>query len=71
MKAKLLTKIRKQITIQKKGTKFFLVDKFSNLENEFYDCVSYKDMLYQRRRRILSIAYKLYNYKRLLTKKGY
>ena len=71
MKARLLKKIRKEITIQKQGAKFFLVDKFLNIESEFYDCVDYKEMLQVRRNKILYNAYKLYNYKRILTKKGY
>lgn len=71
MKAKLLTKIRKQITIEKQGAKYFLIDKFLNIEDEFYKNISYKEMLQIRRNRILYSAYNLYNRKIKITKKGY
>jgi hypothetical protein len=71
MKVKLLRKIRKEITIQKQGCKFYLVNKFLNLEQEFFDFVDYKEMLKVRRNSILYNAYRLYNHKRIITKKGY
>ena len=71
MKSKLLRKIRKQITIEKQGAKYFLIDKFLNIEDEFYKNISYKEMLQIRRNRILYSAYNLYNRKIKITKKGY
>jgi hypothetical protein len=71
MKTKLLKKIRKKITIQKKGNKFYLVNNFLNLEQQFYDWVDYKEMLNIRRKSILYNAYRLFNKKIILTKKGY
>ena len=71
MKTKLLSKIRKQITIQKVGTRYYLIDKISNIENEFYDVITYKEMLNERRNKIIYNAYKIFNKKTIITKKGY
>lgn len=71
MKTKLLRKIRNKITIEKQGAKYFLIDKFLNIEDEFYKNISYKEMLQIRRNRILYSAYNLYNTKIKITKKGY
>jgi hypothetical protein len=71
MKIKLLRKIRNKITIEKQGAKYFLVDKFLNIENEFYKNINYKEMLQIRRNKILYKAYILYDKKIKITKKGY